>query len=156
MSAADLAAAYEAFFAEAEAGGFGVPPAGEWTAAQVVAHVALNDGALAEVTEAVLAGEPTRFDNTAVTRAATLDAHVARIGGLPELIAAGREAAARVVALAARLDDRTSAVAVHCHLLDGDTLVVDQPMPWGAMLLGTQASFHLPLHREQLHSLRST
>jgi hypothetical protein len=41
----DLAAAYDAFFAQAAAGGFGPPSPGEWTAEQVVAHVAVNDDA---------------------------------------------------------------------------------------------------------------
>ena len=46
------ATAYEAFFAEAERGGFGEPPPGEWDAGQVLAHVALNDLALTAVAHA--------------------------------------------------------------------------------------------------------
>jgi uncharacterized protein YndB with AHSA1/START domain len=47
---APLRAAYSAFFAEAERGGFALPPAeGEWDADEVLAHVALNDLAMAAV-----------------------------------------------------------------------------------------------------------
>ena len=51
-----VAAAYEAFFAEAERGGFGDPPAGEWDAAHVLAHVALNDLAMTAVAHALVHG----------------------------------------------------------------------------------------------------
>ena len=48
--------AYEAFFAEAERGGFGPPPPGEWDAARVLAHVALNDLAMTAVAHALVHG----------------------------------------------------------------------------------------------------
>ena len=66
--AADLtavAAAYDAFFAEAERGGFGEPPPGEWDAGRVLAHVALNDLAMTAVAQALVQGRTDlAFGNT--------------------------------------------------------------------------------------------
>ena len=36
---------------------------------------------------------------------------------------------------------------------DGESIAVDRPMPW-TVLLGIQASFHLPAHGEQLRAFR--
>ncbi len=150
---ADLVAAYEAFFAEASAGGFGAPDSGEWTAEQVVAHVATNDDVLAAVCRSLVHGAEPALDNAPAIDAAALDAVVAAHGSMTALVALGRRRAETFRLLVGRLDADQLATAVRCHLVDGTTVVVDEPIPW-AGVLATQARFHLPLHTTQLASLR--
>lgn len=139
MDSTELRAAYAAFLAEAAAGGFGPPPPGEWTDAEIVAHIARNDELLAATTEQVLAGEPASFDNRPALR--ELDrSDVAATG-------------ARLCDLVDRLTDAQAATVVPVFIQDGDRIAVDQPMPWGA-LLRAQSGFHLPAHAEQLRALR--
>lgn len=152
---AALRAAYEAFFAVAERGGFGPPPAGEWSAGEVVAHVAVNDGLVAAVTQGLVHGRTITFDNAVSNDLAVLDAFVARADGLTDLVDLGRRRAETVCLLLARLDDEQLATAVPCHLVDGGTLMVDQPLPWGRLMLGVQVEHHLPAHTAQLDALRA-
>lgn len=59
---AALTAGYDAFFAEAERGGFGPPPQGAWNVEQVVAHVALNDLAMSAVGHALVHRDEPTFE----------------------------------------------------------------------------------------------
>jgi hypothetical protein len=52
MDTAALRKAYEELLAEIALGGFGPPQDGEWSAAQVVAHVVTNDDLLVDTTRA--------------------------------------------------------------------------------------------------------
>jgi uncharacterized protein YndB with AHSA1/START domain len=76
-----LATAYEAFYLEAERGGFGAPPDGEWDALRTIAHVALNDYAMTAVTQSILHGTPTTFENVICQDPAVLEAHIERYAG---------------------------------------------------------------------------
>jgi hypothetical protein len=153
MQTEQLTAAYEAFLAEATVGGFGPPPAGEWNARQVVAHIAVNDGLVAEAIERVLAGEPARFDNSNATDWAKVTAFADEHGDLGGTIDAVRVSGARLCDLASRLTDEQAATELPVFLRDGDDIAVDQPLPLGRVL-GLQASFHLPAHGDQLRALR--
>lgn len=141
MDTTDLRKAYEAVVADKEVGGFGPPPPGEWDAGQIVGHLALNDDLLASTTEAILDGRPVRYDNRASLQPAPVDVDVLRRSG------------ARLCDLLDRLTDDQAATVVPIFIQDGDEIRVDQPMVWG-VLLGIQASFHLPAHGEQLRALR--
>jgi hypothetical protein len=152
MDTSRLREAYEALFAEAAAGGFGPPPPGEWTAEQVVAHVAANDRLLAQATEAVLAGDPKAYYNHEAIDVARLDALVAEHGDLTRLVELARGTSATLFSLAERLGDREG-TPVHTYIRDGDRVMVDQPVPWG-QVLELNASGHLPVHIQQLRSLR--
>ena len=142
---AELAAAYEAFFAEAALGGFGPPTGAEWTAEQVVAHVAVNDDGLAAVCRTLLRGLDASFDNAPSNDRPVLDA----------LVTLARTRAETVRLLLGRLDTDQLSTAVPCHLVDHGEVVLDRPMPWGQLATRTQAGFHLPLHTEQLRALRA-
>lgn len=147
-----LEAAYDGFFDAAAAGTFGPPSEGEWSAEQVIAHVALNDLGMTAVAQALVhRGQPT-FDNE---RCQNLDALDRVIAGrnLEALIAFGRRCAEQAMAAVARLDTEQLQSAVHCRLTsDGETML-DAPMPWGQIAIDIQASRHLPSHTSQLHSL---
>ncbi len=127
------------------------PSPGEWDRAQVLAHLAVNDALLAEVTEAILAGRPARYDNKSAIDGQSLRAFAGDAAGdLPERVrAAGR----RLVAAASRLTREQRETLVPARIVDGDEVVLDQAVPWG-LLLDTGATRHLPLHAEQLRSLR--
>lgn len=152
MDTSKLRQAYEALFAEAAAGGFGPPPAGEWTAEQVLAHVAANDRLLAETTEAVLAGDPRAYYNHDAIDVARLDALVAERGDLAGLVELARGTSGALFALAERLGEQGD-TPVHTYVRDGEQVMVDQPLPWG-QVLDLHAGGHLPVHIQQLRSLR--
>lgn len=149
-----LRRAYAAFFAEAEAGGFAPPTDGGWNAEQVVGHLLVNDASAAAVCRAIVHGRSVTFDNAVANDRARLDAVVNAHGDLAALVAAGRRDAETLCLLLARLDDEQLATAVPCHLVDGGEVMVDQPLPWGRLMLGVQVEHHLPAHTEQLAALR--
>lgn len=168
-AAADLAAlvqAYRTFFAEAAtgagpapgAGGYGPPPDGEWSALQVLAHVAVNDGLLAAVCRALVhQQELPRLENEVSNDVAVLDRLVDGCGGdLGRLVAVGRQRAEQLVLLLARLDGDQRAALVHARLVDHGTVMVDEPRPWWALAVQVSTRFHLPAHTEQLRALRVT
>jgi hypothetical protein len=148
-----LEAAYQAFVADAMAGGFGPPPPGEWSARQVVAHIALNDGLLTSAAGQVLAGEAGRFDNSNAADWAKVSAFADEHGSLAGGVEAVRASGVRLCAAAGRLTDEQAAISIDVFILDGADVAVDEPMPIGR-LLAVQASFHLPAHAEQLRALR--
>ncbi|MEM9563114.1 MAG: SRPBCC domain-containing protein [Actinomycetota bacterium] len=153
-----LAAAYEEFFAEAEAGAaagdFGPPDDGGWTAEQVIAHVALNDLALTAVAHALVHRSEPTFENHTCQAIETLDAVVAEHGDLAALIANGRRCATQALAAARRLDPEQRAKLVECTFEHDGQVVFDGLMPWGQVAIETQAGRHLPAHVEQLQKLR--
>jgi uncharacterized protein YndB with AHSA1/START domain len=157
--AADLSAvakAYDAFFAEADRGGFGRPPAGEWDAACVLAHVALNDLAMTALAQGLVHGRTDlTFGNVTCQDPGVLADWVAATGDLRSLVARGRALAEVAMAATARLDPEQLATAVPCRLFHDGELVLDDAMPWGALAIDGQAGRHLPAHTGQLRDLRA-
>jgi uncharacterized protein YndB with AHSA1/START domain len=152
---APLAAAYDMFFAEAEGGGFGDPPVGEWGAAEVVAHVALNDLAMTAVAHAIIHGrDGIRFENVVCQDREVLAAEIARCGDLGDLVSSGRHASSIAMAAVGRLDADQLATPVHCVLHHDGQVVLDQELPWGQVAIEIQAGRHLTAHRDQLSDLR--
>lgn len=151
-----LAKAYEQFFDEAQAGEFGTPPAGEWNADQVLAHVALSDLAVIAVSQALINDKPTHFENQTCQTPDHLAAWITRCRNRIGLIAAGRETAAQLMSIVGRLSPDQLATEVPCHLTHDGQVVVDAPRPWGAMAVEGQARIHLPAHIEQLQKLRDS
>lgn len=150
----ELRAAYATFHSTARAGNFTAPPDGEWSAAQVVAHVALTDDVMASVCRNLIARREAHFDNTAVQDVANLDRFV---GGrsIDDVIADAERHSQDLLLLLGRLDDDQLATEVHCHLTDHGEVMVDGPMPWGRLALTVQTGRHLPSHTEQLVGLRT-
>jgi uncharacterized protein YndB with AHSA1/START domain len=151
-----LRAAYEAFFAEAERGGFG-PPAvrGEWDADRVLAHVALNDLAMTAVAHAIVhRRQDLRFRNVVCQDPEVLAAEVARTPDRAARVARGRALAEVAMAAVARLDPEQRATLVHCVLHHDGEVVLDDRRPWGAVAVDVQAAVHLPAHTGQLADLR--
>ena len=152
---AALSAAYAAFFEEADRGGFGAPPPGEWTAEQVVAHVALNDMAMVAVSRSIVDGEPLGFRNEAMQEPAALAAFIAETGDMAGLIDEGRVAAAQAVGTAEGLTADQLKTMIDCRFVSDGELAFEQPMPWEMVAVVIQATKHLPGHTEQLQNLRN-
>ncbi|GAB3139012.1 hypothetical protein GCM10027290_07400 [Micromonospora sonneratiae] len=152
METAELRRAYDVLLAEVEAGGFGAPPAGELTAEQVVAHLAVNDELLTEATEAVIAGSPWAYYDIESIHRPQLDALVARHGGLIGLATLLRESSQKLCELTAHLGVKAE-TPVWTHIREGFELRVDEPLPWGRTL-DIHGRVHLPVHTEQLRSMR--
>src|SRR5262245_46225021 len=63
MDAAGLQRSHRDLLSLARTGRFGPPPDGEWTAEQLLAHVACTNTAIASVALQVAAGERPSYDN---------------------------------------------------------------------------------------------
>lgn len=150
----ELAGVYETFFAEAELGGFGPAPDGEWNAEQVVAHVALNDAAMLGVCQALVHQNEARFENHECQDLDVLASFIAANHDLAGLITAGRNMAQLVLASLRRLSPDQRQNEVHCCLLHNGETMVDRLLPWESVAVATQASMHLPAHIAQLRNLR--
>jgi hypothetical protein len=144
---------YGDFVEEATTGRFDRPTDGGWTAEQIVAHVARNNEELIAVTEAVLAGEETSYDNREMVDTRRLDAYIASYGGLRGLA----DRVAQTVFVLRDLTDRLGTrgeTPVPSRIQDGDEVPVDGPVPWATML-EVNGVRHTAMHLEQLRALRS-
>ena len=170
----DLASGYDEFFAEALSGGFSAPGAAahpahdgsghpEFTAEQVVAHVAMNDDTMSAICRAIIDGAghpdgarpPARFVNDVANDRAVLDRLVAEHGGdLVALVRTGRARAEQFRLLLGRLSQEERQVPVQAHLSSDGQVMLDDAMPWGRLAIMVQAARHLPSHRDQLRALR--
>lgn len=153
---AALRAAYAAFFAAAERGGFGDPPAeGEWGADQVLAHVALNDLAMTAVAHALVhRREDLEFRNVVCQDPEVLATEIARTPDRAARIVRGRALAEVAMTAVSRLDPGQRDTLVHCVLHHDGSVVLDERMPWGVVAVDVQATRHLPAHTGQLDDLR--
>src|SRR5689334_11571160 len=106
MDTTSLRQGYAELLAEARRGGFGQPRAGEWTAEQIIAHVAANDELLAEATENVLSGRRQAYYNHEAVDSEKLAEIVAAHGSLEALADWLEKTSDRLVGLAARLDEK--------------------------------------------------
>jgi uncharacterized protein YndB with AHSA1/START domain len=151
---APLVNAYERFFAEAERGGFGDPPQGEWNAQQVLAHVGLNDAGMLAVCQSLVHGADVQFENKICHDRDSLGGWIDSCGDDEGLIARGRQMARLVGSGIARLSQEQRETMVHCRLEHNGETMLDDVRPWGVVAIDVQAGVHLPAHIEQLENLR--
>jgi hypothetical protein len=144
--------AYADFIDEAT-GRFRAPDNDGWTAERIVAHVARNHEELIAVTEAVLAGEQSSYDNRGSTDFRALDRYAASYGGLHGLADRLAETVTVLRDLARRLDERGSTL-VPAHIEDRGEVLVDQPLPW-AKVLEIDETVEVPRRLAQLQALRA-
>jgi hypothetical protein len=130
------------------------PPSGEWTAEQILAHVAIVGAATIVAVSSVASGSPATYDNRNAQDAWTLERVIERAGGnagLRERI--GRQGDA-LCALAPALSDAELDTLVPTLLLSNGTALVDQPLPLRDILTGL-ADVELPGHAAQLLATRT-
>ena len=125
------------------------PPADEWPAELVLAHVIVVDRLIAQAAAEVLAGRKPRYDNRASQSEPYLRAIAAAAGSWDALVDRVREAGDELIRVAEAVPDELAETLIDVYVLDGDRTQVDGPAPLGR-LLQTPARVHLPAHSEQL------
>jgi hypothetical protein len=129
------------------------PPPGEWSAAQVLAHVSLVNATTIAAVARVASGVNTTYDNRTALDTWTIDRVIALAGGHPglrERIRIQGETLCGLVGPAlspAELD-----TPIPTLLLSGGAVLVNQPMPLRDIVRGL-AEVELPGHSEQLLTL---
>jgi hypothetical protein len=132
-------------------GGFHAPEKG-WTAEQVVAHLLSTTEKFVSVGQAVDRGEqPATGDPDAVDDQ-VLARRTAEAGGLDGLTARLESASAQLVAYSAAISDGSAKAEVRFVVHHDGAVIADEMRVWGSILAG-HASFHLPLHIDQLRAL---
>ncbi|GHE78195.1 hypothetical protein GCM10017786_04770 [Amycolatopsis deserti] len=138
---------------DAAAGEFAEPPAGEWTADEVLAHVSIIDAVTLAAVSAVAAGENTTYDNRIAQDGWTLARVSALAGGRAGLRERIRLQGEALCTLASSLSEAELDTPVPARLLSGGTVLVDEPLPLRDLLTGLAGS-ELPGHTRQLLALR--
>ncbi len=137
--------AYADFIEEAATGRFRAPVAGGWTAEQIVAHVALHQEELIEVTQSVLYDDEVTYDNHEPS-SRELDRYLAGYGGLAGLADRVAQTVTVLRDLGTRLDERGTVLV--------PTSTGDPPMPW-AKVLELDETVTVPRRLGQLRGLRA-
>jgi hypothetical protein len=145
--------AYSPFVALLREEHFSTPSNG-WSAELIAAHVAHSNNRIAHVAEQILLGESPSYDNRDDIDDAELLAYADSVGGLDGLTLAVETSAARLASAADALSDDQREQLIPVVIVDGDTVVVDGPVPLGAFINGN-AGVHLDLHHRQLQALVS-
>ncbi|MGW0765545.1 hypothetical protein [Streptomyces sp. NPDC002676] len=130
-----------------------VPPAGEWNADQILAHVSLVTAATVAAVSRVTSGAHTTYDNRLALDTWTIERLIALAGGnagLRERIRVQGDALCTLGGPA--LSEAELDTPVPTRLLSHDTLLVDQPLPLRDLLTGL-AEVELPGHAKQLLAL---
>ncbi|MGH3863189.1 hypothetical protein [Actinokineospora sp.] len=129
------------------------PPPGEWTADQILAHVAIVNAATITTLATITAGAQTTYDNRVSQDAWTL-AHVIEVAGgnegLRERISTQGEA---LCALAGpTVGESEWDTLVPARLVSKDMILLNQPIPLRDIITGL-ADVELPGHTAQLLAL---
>jgi len=129
------------------------PPAGEWNAEQILAHVAIVTAATTAVVAAVASGTNTTYDNRIAQDNWTIAGVISLAGdnaGLRNRIRGHGDA---LCALGGSVLTQTEwDRPVPTLLVSHDTVLVDQPLPLSEIIAGL-AAVELPGHTRQLLAL---
>ena len=153
MDVTRLRRRHDEFLAVAEAGGFGPPPAGEWDAGQILAHVALGEASGAAAALAIAAGQRAVYDNRPSLDEWNLRRMVGEASGTDGLVGVVRRYGELLCDIAAGLTERELEVSLPVLIISKDQVLVDEPRPLRS-LLAAFGEVHLPGHAEQLRGLR--
>ncbi|HTF49795.1 MAG TPA: hypothetical protein VK735_20325 [Pseudonocardia sp.] len=129
------------------------PPAGEWNADQILAHVALVNAATIAAVSAVSAGAHTTYDNRISQDTWTIQHVITLAGGNAGLRDRIRVQGDALCALGGpTLSEAELDTPVPARLLSNDALLLDQPVPLRDLIAGL-ADAELPGHTAQLLAL---
>jgi hypothetical protein len=131
-----------------------VPPAGEWNADQILAHVAIVNAGTIATAAAVASGAKATYDNRMSHDAWTIERVIVLAGGNAGLQDRIRLQGDMLCTLAGpMLSDAELDTLVPTLLVSNDKLLVDQPLPLRDLVTGL-AETELPGHTGQLLALR--
>ncbi|MEV0575184.1 hypothetical protein [Streptomyces sp. NPDC050392] len=129
------------------------PPAGEWNADQILAHVALVNAATITAVSSAATGATTTYDNRTAQDTWTLGRVIALSGGNAGLRDRIRFQADALCALGGPMLSETELdTLVPALLLSNGKVLVDQPVPLRDLITGL-AEVELPGHTQQLLAL---
>jgi len=130
-----------------------VPPPGEWSADQILAHVSLINAATIAAVAAVASGANTTYDNRIAQDTWTIERLIALAGGNAGLRERIRVEGEALCALGGpTLSEAELDTPVPSRLLSNNTLLLDAPVPLRDLISGL-ADVELPGHTEQLLAL---
>jgi hypothetical protein len=153
MDVTSLRKAHDDFLAVAAEGGFGPPPAGEWDADRILAHVALGEMSGAAAALAIAAGQRAVYDNRSSLDEWNLQRAVAGTSGAGGPAGLVRRYGDLLCDIAASLTERELDVSLPVLIISKDQVLVDAPRPLRSLLVGF-GQVHLPGHAEQLRGLQ--
>jgi hypothetical protein len=131
------------------------PPAGEWNADQILAHVSLVTAATIAAASRIASGAHTTYDNRLAQDAWTIDRVIALAGGNAGLRERIRRQADALCAFGGpSLSETELDTPVPTLLLSNGKVLVDQPVPLRDLITGL-AEVELPGHTKQLLALLS-
>jgi hypothetical protein len=131
-----------------------VPPAGEWNADQILAHVAIVTAATIATASCVASGANATYDNRIALDTWSIERLIARSGGHAGLRDRIRRHGDCLCALGGpALSEAELNTLVPTLLVSDGTVLVDQLMPLRELMTGL-AEVELPTHTKQLLSLR--
>jgi hypothetical protein len=151
MNTTTLAGAYETLLSAAGTVNTSVtkaPPAGEWGADQVLAHVSLVTALTLRAVSSTAAGTRTTYDNRIALDTWTIE-HLASTSGRQDLCSRIRVQGGALVDLVGTLHVPELATDIPTVLISHDELLVDQCLPLSDLLTGL-ADVELPGHTQQL------
>jgi hypothetical protein len=126
------------------------PPAGEWNADQILAHVAIVNAATIAAVCAVAAGTNTTYDNRLAQDPWTIERTIMLAGGNAGLRDRIRLQAIALCALSGpALSEHELDTPVPTLLLSNNAVLADQPLPLRDLIAGLAAA-KLPGHTQQL------
>jgi hypothetical protein len=127
-----------------------IPPAGEWNADQILAHVAIVTAVTIAAASSVASGTNTTYDNRTALDIWTIERLIARAGGNAGLRDRIRLHGDSLCALGgAALSEAELGTPVPTLLLSNGTVQIDQLVPLRELITGL-AEVELPTHTEQL------
>jgi hypothetical protein len=128
------------------------PPAGEWDATQILAHIASVDAGVLATAYTVASGGQATFDNSASLDIATLERVAATTGDNAGLRDRIRRQGDALCMLAETMSEAELDTMVPTLLSSAGDVLLDQPVPLKALIMGL-ADDHLPRHTMQLLAL---
>ena len=136
----------------AEAGEPPVPPAGEWDADQILAHVSIINAATIAAASCVAAGSNTTYDNRTAQDTWTIERVISLAGSSAGLRERIRHQGDALCALGPALSEAELDTLVPALLLSNGKVLVDQPLQLRDIISGL-AEVELPGHTKQLLAL---
>jgi hypothetical protein len=130
------------------------PPAGEWNAGQILAHVAIVTATTIATASCVASGTNATYDNRIALDSWTIERLIARAGGHAGLRDRIRRHGDCLCALGGpALSEAELGTLVPTLLVSDGAVLVDQLVPLRELITGL-AEVELPTHTKQLLSLR--
>jgi hypothetical protein len=152
IDTAALRKAHRDFFATTNGASFGTPPAGEWDAEHLLAHIAAANYSIASTALAVAAGQHPAYDNRSTLDPWHLRQLTERYPDISALIDLVRASGEALCTVAEQIPAADLDASVPALIVSNDEAVLDATVPLRTLIDGVGQT-HLPLHTEQLKAL---